>query len=322
MESKLARENRLAIASLHRGKRGLFSTFLKQKYLFLMLIPCLVWAAIFCYAPLYGWYMAFVQYRTGFSLLASEFVGLKHFKFFLFGSGEFLRIMRNTLTFNIVSIALEVPLQITLAIVIYELRFNTFKRITQTISYLPYFVSWAIVAGLFFQVFSYEGFINSALLALGIREEPILFLAEPNLAIPILVVTRIWKGLGFNTIVYLGAMGAIDPTLYEAAYVDGAARFKRIWHITLPGLAPTISVILIMTAGSLINGSFEQVYLFQNPINREWADTVDTLVYRYGLGQGQFSFATAVGMFNTVCSLTLLTIVNTVIKRINGRSLF
>jgi putative aldouronate transport system permease protein len=265
--------------------------------------------------------MAFVQYKPGFPLLSAPFVGFKHFKFFIIGSGEFGRIMRNTLVFNIVTISLDVPLQITLAIIIYELRFKVFKRITQTISYLPYFVSWAIVAGLFFQVFSYEGFLNSILQALGITDKPILFLADAGLAIPILVTTRIWKGLGFNTIIYLGAMGGIDPNLYEAAYVDGAARLKRIWHITLPGLAPTISVILIMSAGALINGSFEQVYLFQNPINFEWADTVDTLVYRYGLGQGQFSFATAVGMFNTVCSLALLTIVNTVVKRINGRSL-
>ena len=141
------------------------------------------------------------------------------------------------------------------------------------------------------------------------------------MAWPILIFTGIWKGLGYNTIIYLGAMGAIDPGLYEAAYVDGAGRWKRIWHITLPALIPTISVLLILAAGGLINGSFEQVWVFQNSANLDKCDTIDTMVFRSGLLKGDYSYATAVGMFNSVVSLTLLASVNTIVKRLNGRSI-
>jgi putative aldouronate transport system permease protein len=148
-----------------------------------------------------------------------------------------------------------------------------------------------------------------------------MFLGLPQAAWPILIFSRVWKNLGWSTIVYLGAMGAIDPSLYEAAFVDGAGRWKRILHITLPGVMPTVMVMLILAAGSLINGSFDQVYVFQNSVNIDFADTIDTMVYRTGLQQASFSYATAVGIFNNLCSLTLLLLVNNVVKRVNGRSL-
>jgi putative aldouronate transport system permease protein len=255
-------------------------------------------------------------------ILRAPWVGLDNFARFMIQSLDFGRVMRNTLVVNIVTLTLSMPLEISLAILIYELRFYLFKRIIQTISYLPYFISWIIVGGIFFQFFSMNGVINNIIVSLGIAKEPIMFLGIPEAAWPILIFTRIWKNLGWSTIVYLGAMGSIDPSLYEAAYVDGAGRWKRIWHITIPSIMPTVSVLLILAAGSLINGGFDQVYVFQNPANLDFCDTIDTMVYRMGLQQANFSYATAVGMFNTFCSLTLLFLVNMVVKRINNRSLF
>ena len=294
----------------------------RQRVLLLMLLPCLVWVIMFAYAPLWGWYLAFVRYKPGLPVSRAPWAGVENFSRFLFKSLDFGKVMRNTLAVNVASLALSMPLEIALAVVIYELRFRAFKRIVQTISYLPYFISWIIAGGIFFQFFSMHGVINNLLLFLGLVKEPVMFLGMPRAAWPILIFTRIWKNLGWSTIVYLGAMGAIDQSLYEAAYVDGAGRWKRIRHITLPGLAPTVSVLLILAAGGLINGSFDQVYVFQNPANLDFCATIDTMVYRTGLQQANFSYATAVGIFNNLCSLILLFIVNRLVKRINGRSLF
>jgi len=286
-----------------------------------MLLPCVVVVLMFSYAPLWGWYLAFVKFKPGQPIFNAAFVGWDNFKMFLVTSMDFGRVIRNTLVVNISSLAISMPLQVALAVVIYELRFKVFKRVVQTISYLPYFISWVIIGGIFFQFLSLNGLVNDLLVSTGIAKEPILFLGMPSMSWPILISTRIWKDLGWSTIVYLGAMGSIDPGLYEAAYVDGAGRWKRIWHVTLPALIPTISVMLILAAGSLINGAFDQVYVFQNTANMATCDTIDTMVYRTGLFQGNFSYATAVGMFNSFCSLVLIVIANTVVKRINGRSL-
>jgi len=230
--------------------------------------------------------------------------------------------MRNTLVVNILSLAIAMPLEISLAILIYELRFKKFKRIVQTISYLPFFISWAIVGGIAFQLLSLGGVLNDFLLWLGVIDSPIMFLGLPGAGWPILIISRIWKNLGWSTIVYLGALGGVDPALYEAAYVDGAGRWQRIKHVTIPGIVPTITVMLILSAGALIGGAFDQVIVFQNAINMVRVDTIDTMVYRTGLQQGALSYATAVGIFNTVCSLILLLSVNAMIRRINGRSIF
>ena len=308
-------------AVVNPGKGSFIARVRRQKILLLMLLPCVIWVVMFCYAPLWGWYLAFVYYRPGRPILSAPWVGWDNFVRFLFTSRDFIRVIRNTLVVNIASLALSMPMEISLAIVIYELRFKKFKKVVQTISYLPYFISWVILGGIFFQFLSMNGVINNLLVSAGLVEEPILFLGLPGAAWPILIGTRIWKNIGYSTIIYLGAMGSIDPGLYEAAYVDGAGRWKRIWHVTLPSLIPTISVLLILAAGSLINGAFDQVYVFQNTANMETCDTIDTMVFRMGIAQGNFSYATAVGIFNSFCSITLLTISNTVVKRLNGRSL-
>jgi len=303
------------------NKKSLWKKVKRQKVLLMMLLVCVIWALMFCYAPMWGWYLAFVKYKPGHPIFSSAFVGWNNFYRFLVTSMDFVRVIRNTLVVNIGSLAISMPMEIALAIVIYELRFKVFKRVVQTISYLPFFISWVIIGGIFFQFLSMNGVINSLLINAGLIKEPILFLGLPGMSWPILISTRVWKELGYSTIVYLGAMGAIDPGLYEAAYVDGAGRWKRIWHVTLPALIPTISVLLILAAGSLINGAFDQVYVFQNTANLATCDTIDTMVYRVGLQNGDYSYATAVGIFNSVCSFILLISVNTIVRRINGRSL-
>ena len=294
---------------------------MQQRTLLLMLLPCVIWVIMFCYAPLWGWYLSFVRYKPGQAISKAAWVGLANFTRFLGSSMDFSKVIRNTLAVNVSSLLISLPMEIGLAIVIYELRFQRFKRFIQTVSYLPYFISWVIVGGIFFQFFSLHGAVNNVLVGLGLLKEPYMFLGTPEAAWPLLVGSRLWKNLGWSTIVYLGAMGAIDPSLYEAAYVDGAGRWKRIWHVTLPGLIPTISVLMILAAGNLINGSFEQVYVFQNPANLDFCDTIDTMVYRTGLLQGNFSYGTAVGMFNNLVSIALMLLVNSIVRRINGRSL-
>jgi len=303
------------------NKKRFLTKVKQQRILLLMLLPCVVWVIMFCYAPLWGWYLAFVYYKPGRPLLGAAWVGWSNFTKFLFLSMDFGRVMRNTLVVNITSLALAMPMEIALAIVIYELRFRKFKKVVQTISYLPYFISWVIIGGIFFQFLSMNGLVNNLLVSAGMVKDPVLFLGMPSASWPILISTRIWKDIGYSTIIYLGAMGSIDPGLYEAAYVDGAGRWKRIWHVTLPALIPTISVLLILAAGSLINGAFDQVWVFQNTANMETCDTIDTMVFRTGLLNGNFSYATAVGIFNSFCSLVLLTIANTIVRRLNGRSL-
>ncbi|MDR1599307.1 MAG: ABC transporter permease subunit [Oscillospiraceae bacterium] len=304
-----------------RKRSALTRKLYRQRMLLLMLLPCFALVLLFSYGPLWGWYLAFVRYKPGSAILGAPWVGLDNFKKFLAQSLDFGKVIRNTLVVNIASLAVSMPCEITLAVILYELRFKRYKRVVQTISYLPYFISWVIVGGVFFQFFSIQGVVNNLLMATGLIDTPIMFLGLPSTAWPMLIFSRLWKNLGWSTIVYLGAMGSIDPSLYEAAYVDGAKRWARIWHITLPGLVPTISVMLILAAGGLINGAFDQVYVFQNPANLDYCDTIDTMVYRMGLQNANFSYATAIGMFNNFVSIILMVLVNGLVKRINGRSL-
>lgn len=308
------------IAKTHKNKY--WRAFGHQRYLLAMLLPFLIWGFIFLYMPLYGWIMAFMRYSPGKPLFSNQWVGVEHFRVFLFESGEFWIVMRNSIVLSMLGLIFQLPLAVLLAIIIYELPFRIFKRTVQTISYLPHFVSWVIVANLFFEIFSRQGVLNNLLLMLGIVREPIFFLGEPGLTWPILTATRVWKGVGWDSIIFLGAISGIDPNLYEAAYVDGCNKFQRIRHITLPGIMPTVSVIIILSAGAILNTGFEQYYLFGTPANRLYSDVLDTYVYRYGLAMGQFSFATAVGMFKTILSLIVLFTVNAIFKRTNDKSIF
>ena len=297
-------------------------TKLKDSYiLILMTVPLFIMAMVFSYGPLWGWILAFVDYRPGMSILACKFIGLSEFARF-FGAGSlFLPVLRNTLVLNLLQLFLS-PLPIILALMLTEIKSNRFKRTIQTVSSFPNFISWVIVYSIFFTFLSVEdGFLNHFLLDLKLIKQPADILADPHAAWFLQTFISIWKGLGWNAIVYLAAIAGIDKELYDAAEVDGAGRFKRILHITVPGIMPTFSICLILNVGNLINTGFDQYYVFKNAMVYDWINVIDTYTYALGLQQLDFSYATAVGIFKTLVSVVLLLIANYMSKVATGRSI-
>lgn len=312
-----------ALARTRTATRAPLSVKLKrQKYLLLFLLPCVALTFVFSYMPLWGLLMAFMDYRPGKAFFDNPWVGFKHFEYFIFQSGDFVRILRNSIVLSLLAMGTTIPLAVAFAIVLQELRSVVFKRVVQTISYFPHFVSWAIVATIFFQFLSLEGWLNAWLQRAGFMDSPYFFLGEPRLIWPILTVANLWKEIGWSSIVFLAAIASVDPSLYDASYVDGANRWQRIRHVTVPGMMPTISIIVILSAGSILNTGFEQYYLMGSPATWAYSDVIDTYVVRHGLNMGQFSFATAVGLFKTAVSLIVLGIVNNVLRKTNGYSLW
>jgi len=292
----------------------------RQKYLILMIFPFVVWLIIFRYIPLWGWITAFQNYKPGIPIFQQQWVGLKYFKE-MFSDPEFYLVMRNTLAMSILGLIFGFPLPIILAILINEIRHNTFKRTVQTISYLPHFVSWVIVASIVHAMLAPDGVVNYALLKLGLIKQPILFFGEPKYFWWIVVFSDIWKEVGWNTIIFLAAMTAINPELYEAAEVDGASRFRKIWHITLPGIMPTVIMILILSIGNIINIGFERQFLLRTSAVRNVSDVIDLYALDYGIRAGRFSFGTAAGIFKSVISLILLFSANKVSKKVTGHKI-
>lgn len=311
-----------SMGAMKQTRRPFWRKLHRQRYLLLMLLPFVIWGAVYLYLPLYGWLLGFMDYMPGRPLLRNPWVGLKHFKYFITMSGQFWLLIRNSIVLSLLNLGFRLPLAIILAITLSELRGKIFKSGVQTISYLPHFVSWVIVYNLFFNMFSLEGSINHLLTSLHLAKEPIFFLGKPELTWTILTCANVWKEVGWESIIFLGAIAAIDPTLYEAAYVDGAGRFKRILHVTIPGIMPTFLILLLLNAGWILNAGFEQNLLFGNTSNRTYAEVIDTYVFNKGLALGQFSFGTAVGIFKTVISLAVLTTVNFAMKRTWGRSIW
>ena len=294
-----------------------------QKVLWFMLTPFLLWFIWFNYVPLYGWIMAFVNYTPGRALMSAPFVGLAHFKAFIFESGDFLKIIRNSLVLNVANLVLSNVLAVLFAIMLNEVRADWFKKLVQTASYLPYLVSWVIVANIFNVFLAFEdGLINEMLMALRIIDSPIYFLAEPEYSWGILTFANVWKTLGWNAIIYIAAIAGINGEYYDAAEVDGAGRFGKIWHVLLPGIVPTITVVLLMNAGLILNTGFEQYYLLGNAMTMNYTDVIDTYTIRYGMEQGLLSYATAIGVFRSVISLTILFLVNGFAKKYTENSLF
>lgn len=289
----------------------------KQKYLILMILPFFIWLIIFRYIPLWGWITAFQNYKPGIPIFQQQWVGFKYFRE-MFADPEFYLVMRNTLAMSILGLIFGFPLPIILAILINEIRSSTFKRTVQTISYLPHFVSWVIVASIVHAMLAPDGVINYALVRSGLIKQPILFFGEPKYFWWIVVFSDIWKELGWNTIIFLAAMTAINPELYEAAEVDGASRFAKIWHITLPGIMPTVIMILILSIGNIINIGFERQFLLRTSAVRNVSDVIDLYALDYGIRAGRFSFGTAAGIFKSVISLFLLFSANKLSKKITG----
>jgi putative aldouronate transport system permease protein len=293
-----------------------------QWELVLMSVPLLIYKFVFSYVPLSGWLMAFQNYKLGIkSMFAQEWVGLKHFKY-LFESARFLRDVRNTLAMSFLNLITGYVCAIVLALLINEVRNLPFKKLVQNISYLPHFLSWIIVAGLVSMALSTEGgIINEVLVALGLIEKPVLFLANKDYFWWIVMFSNLWKEVGWSTIIYLAAMTAIDPTLYEAAIIDGANRYQKMWHITMPGIKPTIAILLIMSTGYLLEAGFEIQYFLGNGLVVEMSETIDIFVLRYGMQQGNYSLSTVASILKTIVSIILVTASNTVAGKLGEEKL-
>jgi len=285
----------------------------------MMSVPVVVWLVIFSYIPLWGWVIAFFNYKPGVPWNELDFVGFKYFVQ-LFNDPRFYNALLNTISMSFLNVIFACTLcPIIFAIFINEVRNIQFKRTVQTISYLPHFVSWVVVAGMVLNLLSVEsGIINQILLKIKIISEPVNFIAKPDYFYIIVTVATVWKELGWNAIIYIAAMSGIDAELYEAAAADGAGRLRRIWHITLPGIRSTIIVLLIMNIGGLVGGGFEKQFLLMNPLNMNRAEVLDLYSLKYGLQQFRFSFGTSVGIFSSVVSLILVITANKIAKKWSG----
>ncbi len=290
----------------------------KHKYLdlYLMLIPGFLFILIFNYLPMYGVQIAFKDFNIMAGILDSPWVGLKNFKLF-FGSNDSLNVLKNTLVISIYRLAVGFPVTILVALMINEIGNKTYKKIVQTISYLPHFISWVIVSGIVINVLSPNtGIVNSIIKFFG--GQPIYFMASPQWFRIVLVTSGLWKEVGWGTVLYLAAISSIDAEQYEAAVVDGATRMQRIWNITIPALRPIMTIVLILSMGGILNAGFDQVFNMYNPMVYSVGDIIDTYVYRMGLVNMNYSFSSAVGLFKAVIGFTLTFSVHLITKKING----
>ena len=289
-----------------------------QKAFFLMILPIMIYVFIFSFLPLAGWQMSFQFFQPGEEV--QPWVGFQHFNNF-FTRGEFQRVMTNTLAMSMINLVLGFTTSIFLALMINEIRLRKTKRIIQTISYLPHFLSWVVAASIIEQFLKGDGILNDLMISIGLWDERRLILAEPDSFWMMLGLSNVWKSVGWNTIIYLAAMTAIDPELYESAEIDGAGRFRKMFNITLPGIKSTILVLLIMSIGFALNAGFEAPLLLQNVMTRPTAENIDLNVFFQGIQQQNHSLATAVGMFRTVVAIILITLANQASKRFAKESL-
>lgn len=280
----------------------------RHRALYLFMLPCVVWLLVFCYAPMAGCVLAFKNYRFDLGIFGSEWAGLKHFKAFM-TSPEFWLTIRNTLVISGMKILICFPAPIILALLLNEVRAAKFKRLTQTMSYLPNFVSWAVVVSLMTQIFTpYGGIFNDVRKAMGM--EAIFVMGEKNAFYPLVIFSDMWKGVGWGSIVYLAAISSVDQGLYEAATIDGANRWQCTWHITLPGISATIGIMFIMAVGGILNAGYDQILLLQQPANMQISQILDTYILQTGIKYGKFEYATAIGLFKSVFSLILVSLTN------------
>lgn len=309
----------VAAAPRARFRGRLLKDVVRNKYIYLMLVPVVAYYLVFHYGPMYGALMAFQDYSPTKGIWGSQWIGFENFTTF-FSSVYFQRLIRNTLAINIIELFFAFPAPIILALLLNEITSPTFKRTVQTITYLPHFVSLVVVAGMMIDFLARDGLINNLLAVFGLPATQ--FLQRAEWYWPIFVGSGIWQGVGWGSIVYLAAITAIDPTLYEAATVDGANRLQQLWHITLPGILPTIIVFLILRIGSMMSVGYEKTILLYNPSTYETADVINSYVYRKGVLQADFGFSAAVGLFNSVINFGLVLLANRMSKRVTEMGLF
>lgn len=292
----------------------------EQKYLLLMSVPMLLYVFLFNYYPMWGWWYAFQNLDLNNFKKGADWVWFENFQW-LFGRQDFLRSIRNTLAMSIINLVAGTVTSILLAILLNEVRCRAFKRTVQTVTYLPHFLSMIIVVGMAQNIFSSGGIVNEMLLRLGLVDNPVFFLGEGKYFWGLVGIINVWKEVGWNSIIYISTMTSIDPTLYEAAAIDGAGRFKRILHVTLPGIKSTFVVLLIMNIGHLMEAGFELQYLLGNPQVYDYSRTIDVFVMEYGISNGKFGRAIAAGVFKSFVAIILLFGANFIAKKLNEDTL-
>ena len=301
-------------------KKGFFKTLGGQWQLMLMSVPMFLYVLFFNYYPMYFWVTAFQDYKPKLGVAGSKMVGLKNFAW-LFGREDFVNSIRNTLAMSVINLVFGTVSAVLLAVLLNEVRNRKFKRTVQTVTYLPHFLSMVIVVGMAQNLFASTGSVNELLMGLGLVKEPVFFLGEGKYFWWLVGVINVWKEVGWGTIIYISAMTAIDPCLYEAAAIDGAGRFQRILHVTLPGIKSTFVILLIMNIGHLMEAGFEIQYLLGNAQVLDWSETIDIFVLKYGVSKQQYGVATAAGMFKSVVAIILLLVANFTAKKLDEDTL-
>ena len=294
----------------------------EQRYLLMLSVPFMIWLVVFKYFPIWGWSMAFQKYKLGKPFLEQKWAGIQYFVE-LWSDARFWQAFRNTLGMSILGLITGFILPIVFALLINEVRHIHFKRSVQTISYLPHFVSWVVVANMFLKMLSVDGgIINEVLLSLNLIDNPVQWVAQPKLFWGIVTTASAWKETGWQSIIYLAAIAGIDQQLYDAATADGCGKIGKMWHITLPGITSTIIVLFIMAFGHLTQIGFERQMLMGNAVVSDYSEVIDLYILKYGVGSARYAFGTAIGVFNSLIAITLLMVANTIFRKIRGESIF
>lgn len=306
--------------ALRKAKREFNITSIrKDVWLYILLIPGVLHFIIFKYLPMWGILIAFQDYNAYLGFLGSPWVGFKHFIDF-FSNPDFTRLLSNTLLISLYNLAFGFPAPVIMALLLNEIRSQWYKRSIQTLVYIPHFISWVIIASLTYSLFNSQGVVNKYIIQMGNNAIP--FLTSDNTFRGMIIGQTIWKETGFGTIIYLAALSGVDPQLYEAAVIDGANRFKQLWHITLPSIKSTVVTLLILRLGHVLDNGFDQIFLMSNSLNRNVSDVFDVYVYTIGITRGAFSYSTAVGLFKGIIGIILIYSANYLAKKAGESGLF
>lgn len=315
---KIGKENTLAVNILNnraKKRKKIIAYIRKSWILYLFVLPAIVYLIIFSYIPMYGVQIAFKDYRASLGILGSPWVGLKHIITF-FDSYQFVQLLINTLALSFYGLIAGFPVPIILALLLHYTKNQRFKKLTQMVTYAPHFISTVVFCGMIFILLGNEGVYNQIIEILGF--DKIKFMSKPEYFRHIYVWTDVFKGMGWSSIIYIAALSGVDPQIHEAAIIDGASKIQRIIHVDFPSILPTIIILLILNAGRIMSVGFEKAFLLQNNLNLEHSEIISTYVYKVGIQSGQFSYSTAIGLFNNIINFLLLILVNKISKKITN----
>jgi putative aldouronate transport system permease protein len=296
---------------------------LRYKFTLLLLLPAFVFTLVFAYLPLGGWVMAFTDYRIGSNMFGNQFVGLRFFKRFLFESSDFGYLLRNTLIMNVSAVIVNLTIAVLFSIMLHELRFKWLSKALQTVTFFPYFMSWVISYSVIYALFAVRsGAVNQFLIELGVIKTGINLMGDPKYSWGLMIFLSMWKWTGYNSVIFLATISGIPHEEYEAAAIDGAGRFRIVYHVTFMNMLPTVAVLLIMNSGWILSSNLEQFFVFTNSTNWQRMEVLDMYIYKFGLRNLNYSYATAVGILKTIVSIILVGLTNWGSKKLSGSAIF